>query len=91
MTSELAANAVRERSIYFPNEMAILSVTSETTDMGERRLRIEGTDRSPAIPWVQDVIPMAESGRGLLIVSQIARDLGYETRTEGEKAVWAVL
>ncbi|TNY38582.1 ATP-binding protein [Thermomonospora catenispora] len=91
VTSELVTNAVREQSIYFPNEMVIFRVTSETAGPGEQRLRIEVTDRSPAIPWVRKAIPMAESGRGLMIVSQIARDMGYETRPEGGKTVWTVL
>lgn len=53
-----------------------------------RRLRVEVCDESPETPTVGSPDPLAESGRGMWIVSQLAVRWGTQKQSRG-KCVWA--
>jgi anti-sigma regulatory factor (Ser/Thr protein kinase) len=81
-TSELATNAVAHAPGPF-----VVRVSRDGT-MDGTLIRIEVCDRSDAIPLVQSVSRLRGGGRGLSIVSQIARSWGVEPEPGGGKTVW---
>lgn len=81
VVSELVGNACR-----YANERVTVRMESEDSEA----LRFEIEDDGPGEPCVSDASPSATSGRGLLIVSSIARRWGTEP-TPGGKVVWAEL
>jgi len=76
MASELATNCVMHARTEFE-----VSVTR-----GEE-IRVEFSDASPALPQPGQPSPSSASGRGLLIVSSMAKRWGAEP-AEGGKTVW---
>lgn len=78
--SELATNAVIHARTPF-------SVMVRSQDSG---LRVSVRDSSPVRPTLRDAAPMAATGRGLRLVTAIAKDWGAELTTDG-KTVWAEL
>jgi anti-sigma regulatory factor (Ser/Thr protein kinase) len=52
-----------------------------------RGLRIEVSDRSPAVPRTRTYGPTAATGRGLHLVAQLSSEWGVDRTTEG-KSVW---
>jgi anti-sigma regulatory factor (Ser/Thr protein kinase) len=83
VASELAANAVLHAATPF--EISLSAVGD--------LLRIAVADDDPALPTPDPtglLAPLAVSGRGLAIVSQLAERLGADPTTTG-KAVWAEL
>ncbi|MEU3143963.1 ATP-binding protein [Streptomyces sp. NPDC006999] len=91
ITSELAANAVRHGHVAGRDFHLRLSETAG----GPRTLRVEVTDtRTERVPLLTTQEPPGdqESGRGLLIVSQLATRWAVAPRTDGPgKTVWAEL
>ena len=80
MVSELASNAVRHAESAF-------TVSVERTDAF---IRISVTDDGPGWPTPRRPGPQEFSGRGLLLVEQLADDWGIDHRSTG-KSVWARL
>ncbi|MBA9001223.1 ATP-binding protein [Thermomonospora cellulosilytica] len=87
VVSELVTNAAREHREHRPT--VPITVRLALTDEG--RPRIEVTDRSPNMPRLRNASPVEESGRGLLLVTAIAREAGYKPVPGCGKTVWAVL
>lgn len=77
--SELVGNSVRAGC----GETVTLRL-----DWTPRRLRIEVHDDAPALPRLTQAEPMAESGRGMWIISQVAVRWGTIRKRPG-KIVWA--
>ncbi len=57
-------------------------------DWTPRRLRVEVHDDAPGMPQLTQADPMAESGRGMWIISQLAVRWGTIRKRHG-KIVWA--
>ncbi|MGW5201579.1 ATP-binding protein [Streptomyces spiralis] len=88
VTAELCANAVRHGRV--PGRDFQVRLTSEAS--GELRLEVSDTrgERRPTV--VPPADPVAESGRGLLLVTALADDWGVTDRRGGPgKTVWATL
>ena len=51
-----------------------------------RRLRVEVSDGSPALPVPRGARPSDESGRGLALVEELASAWGADTRPDGKTA-----
>lgn len=87
VASELVTNAAREQADHFPTEPIVvrLILTSQV------RPRIEVTDCAPGSPRRRDVSSEAEAGRGLALVSALARRWDFIRRPGGVKTVWAEL
>lgn len=81
LTSELVTNAIRAD----PGGTVTLGVSCRAG-----RLRVDVYDRSPAMPALAEAAPDAETGRGLLLVAELASDWGTY-RTPGGKAVYFTL
>jgi anti-sigma regulatory factor (Ser/Thr protein kinase) len=77
IASELATNAVRHTGSPYS-----LSITTDDT------LRIEVFDRNLSPPVLQPKNPHAIGGRGLRVIAALAREWGYQSRSNG-KVVWA--
>ncbi|MEW2548972.1 ATP-binding protein [Streptomyces sp. NPDC047002] len=87
IVAELAANAVRHGRVLGRDFHVLLRLTGDT-------VRIEVTDtraeRVPAAPADRVPDPLAESGRGLLIVECLAGTWGWHPRKDAPgKTVWA--
>jgi anti-sigma regulatory factor (Ser/Thr protein kinase) len=81
IVSELVTNAVREsESAGSPIGLRLILTT--------RSVFIEVLDYAPGVPAPREADPATESGRGLLIVSSIARDWGW-TPAQNGKITWA--
>lgn len=83
IVSELVSNAVRHAQIRGPAVGLRLCVAGGA-------LRIEVHDSDPRLPRARAAGPLAESGRGLLILDALASAWGAGTVGRG-KAVWAEL
>jgi serine/threonine-protein kinase RsbW len=83
IVSELVSNAVRHARNPGPTLRLRLCVVGEA-------LRIEVHDADPSPPRHRAVAPLAESGRGLLILDALASAWGAGAAAHG-KAVWAEL
>jgi signal transduction histidine kinase len=81
VVSELVGNACR----YARDEVTVRVVLQ-----GGDRLRIEIEDDGPGMPSLRPTAPVDSAGRGLHIVSSIARSWGAEATPEG-KVVWVEL
>lgn len=81
VASELTTNAIRAGS----------TVVSLVIELHHDAVKIEVHDDAAGQPTVRAADPTAETGRGLLIVDDIATDWGAEPRDDGGKAVWATL
>lgn len=79
VVSELVTNAVRHAGSRF-------SVTVDVTD-GVVLLRV--TDPSSTLPFPVHATPLMDSGRGLIIVAELAEDWGVTLEPQGGKSVWA--
>jgi anti-sigma regulatory factor (Ser/Thr protein kinase) len=77
LTSELVTNAV----VHGATAVGLRATLSD------HRLRVEATDSSPDPPVLQYPGASATDGRGLVVVSRLATEWGYELRPSG-KAVW---
>ncbi|WP_069771516.1 SpoIIE family protein phosphatase [Streptomyces sp. LUP30] len=64
-----------------------LLVAEVTGAPGERRLRIEVTDNSDALPHKRRPGELASSGRGLVLIELLAHTWGVAPRGEG-KSIW---
>lgn len=80
IASELVTNAV-----LHARTSVTLRVEAERSN-----IRIEVYDENPRLPVVAPAPPDATSGRGLALVSAVARAWGMEHRNDG-KVVWAEL
>ena len=76
LVSELTTNALRHATGPF-----------EVRVRAKPRVRVEVRDASTRPPTVKDIDTAEESGRGLQIVSQLARAWGTEELADG-KVVW---
>lgn len=76
LVSELTTNALRHATGPF-----------EVRVRAKPRVRVEVRDGSTRLPTVKDIDTTEESGRGMQIVSQLARSWGIEQRADG-KVVW---
>ncbi|MBA2609093.1 MAG: ATP-binding protein [Actinobacteria bacterium] len=79
IASELAANAVTHANSAFT------ICVEETTS----HVRIEVRDRGEGAPTLRRPRPEEAYGRGLRIVSELARSWGVDEHPEGGKTVWA--
>ncbi len=86
LASELVANAA-EHGDGQPIGLALRRVPGPR---GEQSLVCEVTDTSPAMPMPRDAEPDAERGRGLSIVSALARTSGVTPSLVG-KTAWFTL
>jgi hypothetical protein len=86
LVSELVTNAVR----YGSNNEFAAAEDIEFRLILEGGLICEVYDSSPALPRMLQVDRDAENGRGLHVVSQLARRWGSR-RTPGGKVVWCEL
>jgi anti-sigma regulatory factor (Ser/Thr protein kinase) len=77
IASELATNAVRHTGSPYS-----LSITTADT------LRIELFDSNLSPPVLEPKNPHAPGGRGLRVIAALARQWGYQSRSNG-KVVWA--
>lgn len=80
--SELAANAVTHSRSAQPG--GTFTVRAGLTPAG--RLRVEVTDQGG--PWTQSAPTDGQHGRGLLIVRQLARDVGISSDNHTSRTVW---
>ena len=78
IVSELVTNAV----VHGAGDVTLDVVVADDA------VRVEVADREPELPDVLDYQADAESGRGLLIVSKLARRWGVRPVDNG-KVVWA--
>ncbi|WP_185992921.1 SpoIIE family protein phosphatase [Streptomyces sp. 130] len=83
---ELAADELVTNALMHTDGGAI--VTIRVLAGPERRLRIDVEDRSSALPRRRDAGEAGVSGRGLLLVDQLADGWGVESRGTG-KCVWS--
>ncbi|MCA1222839.1 ATP-binding protein [Streptomyces sp. 8L] len=88
VVAELAANAVRHGRVAGRDFHLLLRLTDDTT------VRVEVTDtrteRVPEAPEDRVPDPLAESGRGLLIVESLTDTWGWHPRADAPgKTVWA--
>jgi anti-sigma regulatory factor (Ser/Thr protein kinase) len=77
LVSEITTNAVRHAGTHF-------SLGANVTPFG---LRVEVADESPQPPVIRDAGPSDMSGRGMMLVSQLADNWGTE-RIPAGKLVW---
>ncbi|MFD5032370.1 SpoIIE family protein phosphatase [Streptomyces sp. NPDC058405] len=83
---ELAADELITNALMHTGNGAIVTVR-ELSGSLERRLRVEVEDRSSALPHRRDPGESGVSGRGLLLVDELADEWGVESRGSG-KCVW---
>jgi hypothetical protein len=77
LLSELVSNVVQHALTHF----------SMCADLGPFRLRVEVADGSGELPVVLNPAHDAPTGRGMLLVDQMATDWGAEPIPDG-KLVW---
>jgi serine phosphatase RsbU (regulator of sigma subunit)/anti-sigma regulatory factor (Ser/Thr protein kinase) len=82
---ELAADELITNALMHTDDGAV--VTVRVLSGLERRLRIEVEDRSSALPRRRELGEAGLSGRGLLLVDNLADGWGVESRGSG-KSVW---
>ncbi|WP_277752873.1 ATP-binding protein [Thermomonospora catenispora] len=87
VASEPVTNAAREQADHFPTEPIVVRLI--LTSQG--RPRFEVTDCAPGSPRRRNVSSEAETGRGLALVSAVARRWDFARRPGGVKTVWAEL
>ncbi|WP_448320737.1 SpoIIE family protein phosphatase [Streptomyces sp. CO7] len=81
LTSEMLANVLMHTD-------ADATLIAEITGTGAlRRLRVEVTDSDDALPHKRDPGEMASSGRGLVLIEQLAQAWGVDPRGDG-KTIW---
>lgn len=86
--SELLSNSCRHASPLPPDD----SVRADWTRARDGRLTISVTDGGgPTRPLPATPSMTAHGGRGLSIITSLARDWGVEDRGEGGVTVWAVI
>ncbi|MFJ4923303.1 SpoIIE family protein phosphatase [Streptomyces sp. NPDC088725] len=82
---ELAADELITNSLMHTESGAV--VTVRVVSGSRKRLRIDVEDRSSALPHRRDAGEAGISGRGLMLVDQLADAWGVESRGSG-KCVW---
>lgn len=82
---ELAADELVTNALMHTDGGAIVTIRVLTGP--ERRLRVDVEDRSSALPRRRDAGESGVSGRGLMLVDQLADRWGVESRGTG-KCVW---
>ncbi|WP_326693563.1 SpoIIE family protein phosphatase [Streptomyces sp. NBC_01766] len=82
---ELAADELMTNALIHTDGGAV--VTIRMLSLPRRRLRIEVDDTSSALPRRREAGESGVSGRGLLLVDQLADEWGVESRGAG-KCVW---
>ncbi|WP_329454418.1 SpoIIE family protein phosphatase [Streptomyces sp. NBC_01497] len=82
---ELAADELITNALMHTDDGAV--VTVRVVSGAERRLRVEVEDRSSALPRRRELGEAGLSGRGLLLVDNLADGWGVESRGSG-KSVW---
>jgi histidine kinase-like protein len=89
LASELIANAVTATQAMaqtgFPAAWAPIELSLRRTGTS---LIIEVRDPNPAPPVVQQAGPLAENGRGLIIVDVLSSRWGHYAAERGGKVVW---
>ncbi|MCX4445421.1 SpoIIE family protein phosphatase [Streptomyces sp. NBC_01789] len=83
---ELAADELVTNALMHTDGGAIVTIRVLTGP--ERRLRVDVEDRSSALPRRRDAGEAGVSGRGLMLVDQLADAWGVESRGTG-KCVWS--
>lgn len=78
MVSELVTNSMCHADSRF----------AVSVDASPRKVRVEVTDVGPGNPVPQSPNAAKNSGRGLQIVSQLAKDWGVRARRGRGKTVW---
>jgi anti-sigma regulatory factor (Ser/Thr protein kinase) len=81
VVSELTANAILHARSDF-------ELSLSKSDKG---VIVEVTDTHPDLPVVASPLPRSMAGRGLMIVSKLARSWGVRRTAAGGKTVWAEL
>ncbi|NYV76140.1 SpoIIE family protein phosphatase [Streptomyces sp. UH6] len=81
LTSEMLANVL----MHTDADATLLARVSGPE--GSRRLRVEVTDSSDALPHRRDPGELASSGRGLFLIEQLASAWGVDPRGAG-KTIW---
>lgn len=83
LLSELMTNAYRHARVSPGREIGLRCL------LGDRGLRVEVSDASDALPWLRNVGPDDDSGRGLTLVAAFADAWGAYPRCCGiGKTVW---
>jgi hypothetical protein len=96
IVSELVANAVNASTdritrgpVYIAGRVAVVRVVLLSD---RRRVVAEVYDQAPGVPVIREARSDAESGRGLLVVAQTARQWGWNPLVgQHGKVVWAEL
>ncbi|MFC8172082.1 ATP-binding protein [Streptomyces sp. NPDC013012] len=94
IVAELAANAVTHGRVSGRGFRLALTMTDADTDAAAGTLRIEVTDPrgERVLPHCPPIAtPLAESGRGLLLVDALATRWGTAPYPPSGKTVWACL
>jgi anti-sigma regulatory factor (Ser/Thr protein kinase) len=81
MTSELVTNVIVHTQ----------SVVVVRVRLGDKRLRVEVHDQDARSPRLEKSGPLADGGRGLVIVEQMSEDWGFESTATDGKQVWFVV
>jgi anti-sigma regulatory factor (Ser/Thr protein kinase) len=81
LASEMLANVLMHTDA---DATLVAQITGTRTS---RRLRVEVTDSDDALPHRRDPGEMASSGRGLLLIEQLAQTWGVDPRGDG-KTIW---
>jgi anti-sigma regulatory factor (Ser/Thr protein kinase) len=91
LTSELVTNAVQaSERLRTRADLAAVSVIRLWANSDGIALVIHVWDVHPDLPVRKDLAADAENGRGLLLVSALAKEWGAYRKTEG-KVVWALI
>lgn len=81
LVSEMVTN------VLVHTDVDALLVAEVTGEPGKRRIRVEVTDGSDALPHRRHPGELASSGRGLVLVEMLADTWGVDPRGEG-KSIW---
>ncbi|GAA2639719.1 SpoIIE family protein phosphatase [Streptomyces vastus] len=81
LVSEMVTN------VLVHTDAEALLVAEMTGEAGSRRIRVEVTDRSDALPHKRQPGELASSGRGLMLMELLSDAWGVDPRGEG-KSIW---
>jgi len=93
--SDWMAPAYRDVAVLVVSELVANAALHARTEIGVRVelkpdcLRLSVSDGSPRVPVVRHYSEQSTTGRGLTLVTVLARDWGVDPNPDGGKTVWA--